>query len=67
MNQQAPDQPYDLILGSHLPMCAPHYFTQTVQTAIVFGENAFMIFTGPPQSTTRIPLDKLNLEEGQSL
>lgn len=67
MNQQAPDQPYDLILGSHLPMCAPHYFTQTVQTAIVFGESAFMIFTGPPQSTTRIPLDKLNLEEGQSL
>ena len=67
MKEQTPDQPYDLLIGSHLPMCAPHYFEQTVHTAIVFGENAFMIFTGPPQNTTRIALDKLNILAGQKL
>ncbi|MBO6103881.1 hypothetical protein J6P04_02400 [bacterium] len=67
MKQQELDQPYDLLIGSHLPMCAPHYFLQTVHTAIAFGENAFMFFTGPPQNTMRISLDKLNLAAGQSL
>ena len=55
----------ELLIGSHIGFCAPDYFLSSVDQAVSFGENAFMIYSGSPQHSFRAPLDKIKREEGQ--
>lgn len=56
-----------MILGSHVSMVSPEYLAGSVKTAISYGANALMIYTGAPQNTKRVPVAKLKIEEAQSL
>ena len=56
-----------IYLGSHVGLSAPNYFEDSVKTALSCGENTFMFYTGAPQNTKRIPLEKLKIEEGKRL
>ena len=57
----------ELYLGSHIDLKAPNYFIDTVKTALSYGENTFMFYTGAPQNSYRKPLDELKIEEGRKL
>lgn len=54
-------------LGSHVPLGAPLFYEGTVRTALSWGEDAFMFYTGAPQNTRRRPLEELRIPEGRSL
>lgn len=56
-----------IILGSHVSMNAPQYFLGSVQEALSYNANALMIYTGPPQSTIRKPINELKILEAQKL
>ena len=55
-----------LLLGSHLSMKSPDFYLGTCQTALRYGETAFMFYTGAPQSSKRAPLATLKIEEGRA-
>ncbi len=55
------------LLGSHVPLAGPDYFLGSVKEALSWGETAFMVYTGAPQNTRRIPLDRLKISEGLRL
>lgn len=57
----------DVLIGSHINMCSPNYFEETALKAIEYGENTFMFYTGAPQNSIRVPLDKCHIEEGKKL
>jgi len=57
----------NVLLGSHLSFCAPNYFLGTVKEALKYGENTFMFYTGAPQNSLRVPLEKCFIKEGQAL
>lgn len=57
----------EVLLGSHISMCAPDYFLGAVKEAISYGENTFMFYTGAPQNSIRVPLEKCKIVEGQKL
>lgn len=57
----------DILLGSHISLAAPDYYAAAVKEAHSWGENVFMFYTGAPQNTKRIPLDKMRIEEGRAL
>ncbi|MCI6789156.1 MAG: deoxyribonuclease IV [Mollicutes bacterium] len=57
----------NVLLGSHISMCAPDYFLGTVKEALSYGENTFMFYTGAPQNSIRVPLEKCKIIEGQKL
>lgn len=57
----------NVLLGSHISMCAPDYFLGTVKEALSYGENTFMFYTGAPQNSVRVPLEKCKIIEGQKL
>ena len=59
--------PEKLYLGSHVSMNAPDFYVGSVKSAIAFGENTFMFYTGAPQNTFRTPLEKCRIEEGRKL
>lgn len=52
-----------LIIGCHVSMKAPKYLLGSVQEAISYNANAFMIYTGAPQNTNRKPIQELLLPE----
>ena len=54
-------------LGSHVSLKAPEFFLGSVKEALSYGSTAFMFYTGAPQNTRRLPLDRLMIEEGLSL
>lgn len=54
-----------LFLGSHLSMKSPDFYLGTCQTALAYGENAFMFYTSSPQSMRRLPLEGLKIKEGR--
>jgi len=56
-----------IYLGSHLSIKSPDYFLQTVKDALLFNENTFMFYTGAPQSTFRIDIKNMKIEEGLNL
>ena len=58
---------YNLLIGSHINMSAPEYFLGTCKRAIEYKENTFMFYTGAPQNNIRLPLEKLNIQEGLNL
>jgi deoxyribonuclease-4 len=53
-------------LGSHLSLKAPDFYLGTCQKAVSYGENAFMFYTGAPQSSRRTPLEELLIPEGRA-
>ena len=57
----------DLIIGSHISLSSPLFYLGTVKEALSYNETAFMFYTGAPQNSLRLPLDKLRIEEGREL
>lgn len=57
----------DLIIGSHISLSSPLFYLGTVKEALSYNENAFMFYTGAPQNSLRLPLDKLRIEEGREV
>jgi deoxyribonuclease-4 len=55
-----------LLLGSHLSLKSPDFYLGTCETALRYGETAFMFYTGAPQSARRAPLETLKIEEGRA-
>ncbi len=54
-------------LGSHVGMSGKKMFLGSVEEAISYGANTFMIYTGAPQNTRRKALSELNIEAGSAL
>ncbi|MDF2535231.1 MAG: nfo [Bacillales bacterium] len=56
-----------LKIGSHVGMSGPKMFLASVEQALSYGSNTFMIYTGAPQNTFRKRISDLNIEAGQLL
>ncbi len=56
-----------LKIGSHISLSAPDYFLGSVRESLDNKASAMMIYTGAPQNSVRIPLDRLKIEEGRQL
>ena len=56
-----------IYLGSHVSMKAPKYFLGAIQEALSYGANACMIYTGAPQNSKRVSVDKFHIEEAKKL
>lgn len=52
-----------ITIGSHVSMKAPNYLVGSIEEAITYNANAFMIYTGAPQNTIRKPIKDLKLSE----
>ena len=52
----------NLILGSHVGMSGKKMMLGSVEEALSYGANTFMIYTGAPQNTKRKDLSELNIE-----
>lgn len=52
-----------LLLGCHVNMKGPLYLLGSVNQAIDYGANCFMIYTGPNQSTQRTEINQLKIKE----
>ena len=53
----------DILIGSHVSMSQPDYLLGSLEEALSYGANAFMIYTGAPQNSVRTPLQKLKINE----
>lgn len=58
---------YELYIGSHVSMSGPEYFLGSVKEAISYGSNTFMFYTGAPQNSFRVPLERCKIAEGRKL
>nr|WP_288162276.1 deoxyribonuclease IV [Dubosiella newyorkensis] len=56
-----------MFLGSHVSMKAPNYLLGSIQEALSYDANACMIYTGPPQNSKRVPIEKFKIEEAKRL
>lgn len=56
-----------MLIGSHVSLAAPDFYLATVKEALSYGASTFMFYTGAPQNTRRLPLDKLKIAEGRAL
>lgn len=56
-----------LKIGSHVSMNGKKMLVGSVEEAISYGGNTFMIYTGAPQNTRRKPIEELNIELGTEL
>ena len=52
-----------MIIGSHVSLSAPNYLLGALQETVGYGANACMIYTGAPQNTRRIAVEKMKVEE----
>src|SRR5574344_1769768 len=57
----------DLFIGCHVGMGDPDYYEGTVKTAISYGANTFMFYTGAPQNLNRKATSLLHIKEGRTL
>ena len=48
-----------LLIGSHVGMSGTSMMDGSVQEALSYGANTFMLYTGAPQNTRRKPVDEL--------
>lgn len=55
-----------LKIGSHVGMSGKKMFLGSVEEAISYGANTFMMYTGAPQNTRRKKLEELRIEEGHA-
>jgi deoxyribonuclease-4 len=53
----------NILIGSHVSMSSPNYLLGSLNEALSYGANTFMIYTGAPQNSIRTPLNKLKIEE----
>ena len=51
-------------IGSHVGMSSPDYILGSVNEALAYKANALMLYTGAPQNSFRIPVERLKIEEG---
>lgn len=56
-----------MIIGSHVQMKAPKYLEGAVEEALSYGANALMLYTGAPQNTRRVDIDKMRVEQAKNL
>lgn len=56
-----------LIIGSHVSLNSPLFYLGSVQEALSYGATTFMFYTGAPQNSYRLPLERLRIEEGRKL
>ena len=56
-----------LLIGSHVSMSSPNYVLGSVEEALSYEANALMLYTGAPQNTKRISLEKMKIDEAQAL
>ena len=56
-----------LIIGSHVSFKKQDQLLGSVEEAISYGSNTFMIYTGAPQNTARSPIDRDNTLSGYKL
>ena len=56
-----------IYLGSHVSMSSPDFYLGSVRSVLEWGENTFMFYTGAPQNSYRLPLERLKIEEGRKL
>lgn len=49
-------------LGSHVGMSGKKMLLGSVEEAVSYGANTFMVYTGAPQNTRRKPIEELNIE-----
>ncbi len=54
-------------LGSHVSMSGKKMLVASVEEAISYGANVFMVYTGAPQNTVRKPVSDLNIEPALAL
>ena len=52
-----------LFIGSHVSMKSPDFLMGSLEEALSYKANAFMIYTGAPQTTQRTDLSKLKIPE----
>ncbi len=57
----------DLIIGSHVSFTKDTQLVGSIKEALSYGSNAFMIYTGAPQNTNRVPLNEQLIEESKLL
>ena len=57
----------ELYIGCHVSMSGPEYYFGSVKEALSYEANTFMFYTGAPQNTIRLPLEKLKIDEGRAL
>jgi len=57
----------NLRLGSHVSMSGKEMLVGSVEQALSYQANTFMIYTGAPQNTKRKPIDELNIAAGLEL
>ena len=53
------------LLGSHVGMSGKDMMLGSVKTALSYGANTFMLYTGAPQNTRRKPVDELCIPQAQ--
>lgn len=56
-----------MYIGSHVSMGGPDYFVGSVKEAISYNASTFMFYTGAPQNSFRVPLERCKIEEGKKL
>ena len=56
-----------LKIGSHVSMKGKDMLLGSVQEALSYDANAFMIYTGAPQNTRRKPISEMKIEEAKAL
>ncbi|MBU3830795.1 MAG: deoxyribonuclease IV [Candidatus Ureaplasma intestinipullorum] len=52
-----------LLIGSHVSLTAPDYYLGSVNEAISYNANTFMIYTGAPQNTIRKSTDMFKIND----
>lgn len=55
-----------MILGCHVSLQAPNQYLGSVEEALSYGANAFMVYTGAPQNTLRKPLSELRIDAAKA-
>ena len=56
-----------LKLGSHVCMSGKNMMLGSVEEALSYGANTFMIYTGAPQNTRRKEISELNIDAAHAL
>lgn len=60
-------EPASLLIGSHVSMSGRKMMLGSVEEALSYGANTFMLYTGAPQNTRRKPVADLNIEAAWQL
>jgi deoxyribonuclease-4 len=56
-----------LLIGCHVSLSGKDQYLGSVQEALSYGANTFMVYTGAPQNTIRRPLENMKIEEAKKL